>query len=83
MYRQISQLRNQLEQQGQLIQTLFNFLSAIASDRRNSGIRIGSGKRKLALTGHPQLMGSRLVWNIIWIPRRYQKKLVLYLQIPN
>ncbi|KAL5107753.1 Heat shock factor protein [Taenia crassiceps] len=53
MYRQISQLRSQLEQQGQLIQTLFNFLSAIASDRRSSGIRIGSGKRKLALTGAP------------------------------
>ncbi|VDK39348.1 unnamed protein product [Taenia asiatica] len=57
MYRQISQLRNQLEQQGQLIQTLFNFLSAIASDRRNSGIRIGSGKRKLALTGAPAANG--------------------------
>ncbi|VDM30492.1 unnamed protein product [Hydatigera taeniaeformis] len=57
MYRQISQLRNQLEQQGQLIQTLFNFLSAIASDRRNSGIRIGSGKRKLALTGAPAADG--------------------------
>uniref|UniRef100_A0A5K3FPT5 HSF_DOMAIN domain-containing protein n=1 Tax=Mesocestoides corti TaxID=53468 RepID=A0A5K3FPT5_MESCO len=59
LYREMAHLRNQLEQQGQLIQTLFNFLSAIATERRNSGIRIGSGKRKLALTDMPSVSDNQ------------------------
>ncbi|KAM7543002.1 hypothetical protein Aperf_G00000006818 [Anoplocephala perfoliata] len=59
LHRQISSLRNQIEQQGSLIQTLFNFISAVAADRRNTGMRLGAGKRKLALTSVPALEDSQ------------------------
>ncbi|BHF69858.1 stress-responsive transcription factor hsf1 [Sparganum proliferum] len=49
LYRELALLRSQHEQQSQLIQTLFNFFSAIATESRPSSIRIGAVKRKLAL----------------------------------
>nr|CDS33532.1 heat shock transcription factor [Hymenolepis microstoma] len=53
LHRQINSLRTQIERQGNLIQTLFNVLSAFTMDTRGNKIRLCPAKRKLAITGAP------------------------------
>ncbi|CAL8100936.1 unnamed protein product [Calicophoron daubneyi] len=46
LYRELAELREHHNQQAQLIQTLFTFLSAFAKDGRGPNIRFGPTKRK-------------------------------------
>ncbi|VUZ56536.1 unnamed protein product [Hymenolepis diminuta] len=62
LHRQINSLRTQIERQGNLIQTLFNVLSAFTMDTRGNKIRLCPAKRKLAITGAP--ISSEVEYNI-------------------